>query len=364
MIDLNKVKLFVKEYYQKNKKIPLMKTVAIRFGMDDAQVLGVYRTLVDDGFLKRNYSQYKKTEELEKKIILPPEEKTIKKTNIVFMWLRFFLRLFKKKKKTINISKGTILFLRISCLIIGGGALVFSIYYTSKLLITTNPVWLSWGLSTIMIWFSVICFGLIVLFYKKGVWPLIPLFTVLWVLVISYSMYSTVAGQYNERIVNEIEEVEKNSENIGKKNKYDLYNKQENDLENRIFGKEKDLETYRIIMDDFDTLEKRKENSQVYYDTDWRIRQAENQINSWRVELKEIQDKKENFLEFETVNSGTLEETTIKKESFYIWINKLFGVDPEQVKFWSSVFPAIFIDIIASLAFAVTMFLKGDKKNE
>ena len=57
-----------------------------------------------------------------------------------------------------------------------------------------------------------------------------------------------------------------------------------------------------------------------------------------------------------------MEETEIKRKSFYEWIGTILKVKAMYIEFWLSVFPAIFIDIVAPIAIALSMFLRKYSK--
>ena len=98
---------------------------------------------------------------------------------------------------------------RILMAIIGIGAVILSIYYTYVWLAEFLNMFLALLLSTIMIAFSVMAFEVMVIFWQNKQRGVIPLFCLLWLVVLIFSMISTIAGQYNSRMSIEIEEKNK-----------------------------------------------------------------------------------------------------------------------------------------------------------
>jgi len=342
--EIEELKLFIISYFKKFHKVPSMSLVTDKFKYGKDKAFLYYRTLQERGFLKRNYANYQVEEKKLEIPVIPEEEK-------------------KEKKEISFISPFIIFLIRICMGIIGIGASVLSIYYTGIWLNETLPVILAFSLSTFMILFSVMCFEVVIIFWKRKLKVLIPFFIILWLIVIVFSMTSTVAGQYNQRIKNENENKSNNFEKIKKKNESVIYNKEERDLEKRIIRKEGTLEAANDILNSFD-MEKKEEFIKEYNDAYWKMKNEEKELNSLykKLELKREEIKKFNAEEVTEV--GMSEETEIQSASFYVWVSTILKIEPIFIQFWLSTFPAIFIDIIASLGLAVSMFLKKEgKKN-
>jgi DNA-binding transcriptional regulator YhcF (GntR family) len=315
--------------YQKNNrgKLPTLNNIARKFEIDINQARNIYRLLVKKGFLKRNRSRYK----------IEDKEK------------------IKEKIKSKQRNDVVVIIIKIIMAIVGIGAICLSIFYTGIWLDEFLPTPLAYILSCIMIAFSVIAFETMIIFWNNKEYPAIILFSVLWFIVLIFSMISTVAGQYNQRLINTITETKKNVEVTHKKMSYDIYNQEENDILDSIKRKEKELNSFQIMMSDFKTAEDQKNSEWLYWDINEKIKKTNTDIEILRKELKEIRSVKKEFLKKE-VKAGVVID--IKKDSFYTWIGGLFNIESRYIEFWMSIFPAIFIDLIAPLAIAVSMFLK------
>jgi len=315
--EIEELKLFIISYFKKFHKVPSMSLVTDKFKYGKDKAFLYYRTLQERGFLKRNYANYQVEEKKLEIPVIPEEEK-------------------KEEKEISFISPFIIFLIRICMGIIGIGASVLSIYYTGIWLNETLPVILAFSLST---------------------------FIILWLVVIVFSMTSTVAGQYNQRIKNENENKSNNFEVIKKKSESEIYNKEERGLEKRIIRKEETLEAANDILNSFD-MEKKEEFIKEYNDAYKKMKIEEKELNSLYKLLDEKRKEIKKFNSQEVTEVGMSEETEIQSASFYVWVSTILKIEPVFIQFWLSTFPAIFIDIIASLGLAVSMFLKKEgKKN-
>jgi len=331
---IDRVKEHIILYYKKNdKRIPKISNIERHFNITKKKATKIYRALVDQGFLKRNYSQYKK---VEKQSILKKNKNDI----IVFI-------------------------IKIIMAIVGIGAVCLSVYYTGIWLDEFLPVFLAYLLSSIMIAFSVIAFETIIILWENKQFPIVSLFIVLWIIVLVFSMISTIAGQYNQRIKNVITETIVNVEITHNKLTYDIYNQEEKDVQESIKRKEKELDPFLNILSDFeevDDIDESKRTQYVHWDTYEKIKSINKEIEKLRDELKKVREKKKIHLEEKEV-IGAVEDTDVEYASFYVWLSNIFNVEVMYIEFWLSIFPAIFIDLIAPLAIAISMFLRR-KKNE
>lgn len=307
-----------------NKRIPTSANIARRFNISKQKALEIYRKFVDEGFLKRNYAQYKKAE------------------------------INKPKKDIILLS------IKIIMLFIGIGAVSLSIYYTGIWLCEFLPFVLAYLLSLIMVAFSVVAFEVIIILWNNKQHSIVFLFSFLWFIVLLFSMTSTVAGQYNQRIKNEKTEIIQNVGIINKKNLYNIYEEEEKEILISIDRKEKELKPFMSILEGFESIEDIDVNERsqyVYWENYEKIKRINNEIEKLRNDLKIIRENKKIFLENED-EAGVIKETVIEYASFYVWLSGIFGVEARFIEFWLSVFPAIFIDIIAPLSIAISMFLR------
>lgn len=336
---ISSIKEYILRYYKNHGKMPKMNFIQDKFKLTKYQLSQYIKVLTDRGFLKQNYNHYKPDLIRERKIK------------------------FKER------FKGDIILiaLRIIMLFIGIGAIILSVYYTAIWLMEfLNPI-LAILLSAIMVAFSVGVFEVIIIFKENKQYLFMLPFIFLWIIVLCFSMISTVAGQYNQRMENTNEDIVEKSSNILDRKGYEILLDEQNELKERIQDKKDELKPFESIMSTFETVEDRENNKWLYWDTYEKIKKINKNIEKLRNDLIAKRNEIKNYYE-EKKEEGkaaeSIEETTEKKISFYIWISSILNIDAKYIEFWLSVFPAIFIDIIAPLAVAVSMFLKRKRFKE
>jgi hypothetical protein len=333
-MSVSKAKSLIERHIEHYKKFPKISWLAERIELTEYSTVKLLRHLVDIGYLSRNYNQY--TIRTDK-----PETKQMGRNRIT----------------DFQYSNTPIVIIRIIMAIVGTGATFMSIYYTNKWLADFLPAALSLLLSTIMILFSISAFETIVIFVRRRAYYIIAVFSILWLIVLTFSMVSTIAGQYNSRIDSVILWTEENSDTIHQKLILDSYNSSEAEILLRIDDKRKELNSLQIILSEFDTLEERKEDWRFYWSTKNQMDDVNSHLEKLREELNAERRRKVELLESQT-EAGLVNETTIEVKSFYAWLSEIVRGNPQMIEFWLSVFPAVFIDLISPLALAVAMFLK------
>lgn len=333
---IDKIKEYLKEQHKLKNKLIKFSEVAKQFNIDKETAIQVYRILVKEGFLVKNKTRYKIEEN--KKI------SDILKNQIIDLPL---------------------LIIRFIMFCIGMGAAYLSIWYTGKWMLEFLKPFLAYMLSTIMVLFSIIVFEVIIILLKNRQIIIIFILSVLWLIVLLFSMVSTIAGQYNQRITNENIDIIESADILIDKKHYDLLLEEEKEIKINIDNKKQELKIFQGIMKNFKTIEDREKDKWLYWDTYEKIKKINSEIEKKRDELKNKRDEiktyfKEKKDEQEIV--GAIEDTQIKNKPFYEWISEIIKAEVRFIEFWMSVFPAIFIDIIAPLALAISMFLKRKRQ--
>ena len=341
---LDKVKWFIYEYHKKENKLPSVKQVAQEIGLSEYKVVEMFRILEHMGFLRRNNTRYKMKDP--EKVESSPEELNTLPTPP------------DEALKKDLFGSAVFVVIRVIMLIIGVVALSISWRYTyvwfDEFL---NKFWAS-VFSGVMVGFSAMAFEIIIILMGHRRYVLGALFIFLWVIVLAFSMVSTIAGQYNQRVENE--EITLN-ENIGinyRKAQLEIYNNTESDLKVQLEEKRTQRDSLQVILSEIDTLEERENSTTgwVFHDTNEKMKEVDGTIEKLLADIQSIRDKKLSLLDGET-QAGLIELTETKSPSFYIWIGGIFGVESRFIEFWLSIFPAIFIDLIAPFSLAVSLFL-------
>lgn len=341
MDEKNKKILEIKEavlrYHRHKNSFPKIDWLMTKLNLSRGNIVTLLRILEQQNFIIRKYSNYYLNDN-QPKIITNIEQKKTKQLDWQILIIRFIMG------------------------VTGIGASFLSIYYTKIFADQFLPPILSIILSCIMVLFSVFMFDIIIITSTNKNWLLLFSLSALWLLTISLSMYSTVHGQYNSKIIG------KKQDKIGiikiESNKFlwESMKKQEKEIEELIDLKEIDLKNTQKLLKEFDDLEKRTEKWRIYWNTVSQRDEAQKTILLLRGQLKEIRDKKISFIE--TVkDTGYTDSTTIKKVYFADWLAKMFPFDPEMIRFTIYTSYAIFIDVIAPIAIAASMFLRRKEKN-
>lgn len=346
-IVLDQLKEYFKRYWDNHKSIPKFKLIKKKFDLSIYKINKLMDVLSNTGFLIKKYNHY----------YLNEKENGHKK--------KFS---FKEIKEKVKEKKNDIVLivLRILMVIIGIGAIILSIYYTSIWLFSFLPGGLAILLSSIMVAFSVAAFECIIIFKENKQGVLIGIFSFIWLIVLCFSMVSTVAGQYNARMKAEIDDFSKNSDEIHSSSILKSYINDEEDIQKQMDQKNKRLDYLNGFIISF-TIEmlKERENKRLQNQAVEELHRIENELRILRNDLEEKRRIQRDYLERQKesgVNVVAAEAEEEVSASFYVWLAGIFGIDAVLIEFWLSVFPAVFIDIIAPLAVAVGMFLKRKEK--
>jgi len=330
---LEKIKEFIKKYHKENGKVPQLRLIAIEFGIPSYKVVEFYRTLENIGFLKRNYSHYKKIEEPEKQ----------KEKNIL---------------KSILVNKDMLILrtIKILALLAGIGAIILSTYFTGEFCKEFLHLSLAYIMSIVIILVSIVSFQVFLFYIENKNNGFAFLSFCIWVLVTFASMGSTVIGQYNKRMIASVNKIEKN---IQVNQEDSILKKQEEKkkiIKKQIQDIEKSLIPLRSREQEFNTTEKRQKEWQSFIEVKRLIEEKEKKLEEKNQELLSIINTEEIILK----DSDIITKQEVKKESksFYIWIESIFGLDSNIFEFWWSIIYALIVDLIVPLSIGVCLFLK------
>jgi hypothetical protein len=264
------------------------------------------------------------------------------------------------KTPSLPLTKAPILIIRIIMGVVGSGASAMSCYYTTIWLLEFLPSFLAFFLSFLMIIFSVLAFQVVFVIHQshtKWQWVLIPVFSVLWITVVFFSMGSTVAGQYNVRYEKTVQEI---TDTSSVPTDIILIDMAEDDIvtiEDELTARKRDRDSMLESLEKINALsvEERLARQDEYNQIWNRMNAINGRINQLVMDL----DAARTRYRKEIVQRGASIVTNQVQEerNFYTWLSSIFGIDAEQVQFWSSIFPAIFIDLIAPIGIAVAFFL-------
>ena len=253
--------------------------------------------------------------------------------------------------------------------LIGVGAAVISVYYTTIWLLEFLPIAFALLLSSIMIGFSIASFETVILFMSgevtKSRWVKVSIatgFILLWVVVSFFSIMSTVAGQYNKHVSN-LRDQAKAGISTGRA-QWGILQEQKAELQKRLSDYQKQVTTLTNIMDGMGSVEARKNNAGVWAESQWRLQKANEQMSRIASDLDKVREQERTQIE-ESRKSGVLLSLAgdLKQvPDFYGWMSTIVKVDRDKVQFWLALFPAVFCDVMGPIGIAMGLFLRRKKK--
>ncbi|MGD9156998.1 MAG: hypothetical protein PVG39_01200 [Desulfobacteraceae bacterium] len=348
------IRRLIRKYYSHYRKMPTINWLKEKTGITTYQVGLVLRELTAEGFLKKNISRY----HMSPNYVAPanPSMESLPKTvkEQVKSAGNFFHR--------IPLS---LLILKIVFTFVGAGAAYLSFYHTKIWFEGLyQPIYASIA-SGSMVFFSVAGIDAVLLLFRYR-YPLVGfVFATCSLVVVLFSMFSTVAGQYTffcDKIDSQANST-RQEENILWV--YDRYSADLERIREEMERVEMELNSFAqqlasLSPKDFATSE---EYESVYWTTNYGRRKAAESLEELRGQEKEIQQRVDELL-FENPNadfSGSGQRNL--PPDLYVWIASSFrGIDrTEPIQFWSFAFPAIFYDVMAPLSFFFAFFINGSK---
>jgi hypothetical protein len=240
-------------------------------------------------------------------------------------------------------------------------SMIISIYYTF--------IWANDNLNSVL---AVILSSLIVLFStsafetmiyiiksKMGIfkWFISLFFLLLWIIVNSFSILSTAAGQYSLFFAKEQSKIDSITIESTEYNDLIVNEKELIDEKNILLEQEKPL--LFIIssmknMDQFFSEDKRSKESVIFYDAQIRINTINKDIENIDKQLIVVRNKK-----VELFNKNIKPKIELKSiPDFYTLFGRIISLDKSYTQFVFSLFPSVFLDIMSPICLAIFLFLK------
>jgi hypothetical protein len=220
---------------------------------------------------------------------------------------------------------------------------ILSVYFTGLWFTSMFNLFIAGAISVSMVSYMVLS-PQAAMFVKGAV--KIPLWAT-FAIALVFSMGSTVAGQYNQLTVN----IDVNSVNDRA-----LIDSLDEEVQALTLSIEADRQQRQIHLDTMASLsEDRIENSGFIRTERSRIDALNVSIAEKEARIAELRERKRAELEAGSV--GATEE----RVDFYSWLAGMFGISAEQMEFWVSALPAVFIDIIAALSLNLALSLRRQK---
>jgi hypothetical protein len=275
--------------------------------------------------------------------------------------------LHKPKRKRRSQYNFHIYIIQISMGIIGIGAAIISMYYTNVWYLEFLPLFLALISSATTVGFSVIVFEAILLFISGQVTRkrftqlgIVAGLIFLWVIVTSFSMMTTISGQYNRHVAN-LRAAALRHDTGTTRMSWSIIQEQKDDLRKQLAEYRQQITTLNQILSGMSNIEARKKNEQLWNETQYRLFLANknivnigNQLNEIRTqEQQQIAKNKEMGINFSVIQKNI--------PDFYGWLGKVLKVSADLVQFIMSLFLAIFVDIISPVGIAIALFLRNQE---
>jgi hypothetical protein len=341
---VEQVKQFLIEYHKKNQKTPQFIEVEKALKLEHNVVRLCFRYLSDNGFFKRNYSQYKFEQPVQQE-----QPKTLTEQ-------------VKEKIKKLSLDDIFIGVLRVIMLLVGVGAIIMLSLFTY-----------TWGvdhlennsfafvLSITLIVFSVCAFQVAVIYSQNGQTKMAVVYFITWLVVLLFSMQASVSYMYNTSNKKEIQTVISSNDVTRENMQWNELLKRESEKEVDIKKLKDRLDELNNILNQFNTPEKINADRKTYDDTNKKVNEQEKKIMVAEKELTVIRDDKDKILSKEQ-KAGVVQ--SVKRDDFYTSAGKLLRMESDALEFIVSCFPAIFFDVIAPLSISVALFLKRREKQK
>jgi hypothetical protein len=348
------IRKMIQAYYRHYRKMPTINWLGEKAHVSDYQVGQILKELTDEGFLIKKTSRYHMNPNPKP----TPEDPGKGKSQTV----KEQVKIAKEGFRRVPIS---LLILKVIFTLVGLGAAYLSFYHTKIWFESLyQPIYAAIA-SGSMVFFSVAGIDAVLLLFRYR-YPLVGfVFATCSLVVVLFSMFSTVAGQYTffcEKIDSQANSA-RQEENILWV--YDRYSADLERIREEMERVEMELNSFAqqlasLSPKDFATSE---EYESVYWTTNYGRRKAAESLEELRGQEKEIQQRVDELL-FENPDadfSGSGQRNL--PPDLYVWIASSFrGIDrTEPIQFWSFAFPAIFYDVMAPLSFFFAFFINGAK---
>jgi hypothetical protein len=325
------VKSAISNYYSKYKRLPTITTIVNKTGLTKE----IVRRCVD---------QLKSDKELKK---AGPGRPPIKQED---------LEGFKPDSELINISNKNkhvrLLFYKIILILIFFGSITISGYYTMTWCRHYLHISLSVTIAAIMVIYSGIGPNLIYKLWKNKNNFIAIISCLSWIIVLFFSMFSTVAGQYDKFI-----KVELSQKDISERSGAILNAQYENteDMVDYLKERVRSLERQKTDLAD---LNRRLLSGPSSRNTAVTLEANRNTLSKININIAELTSK---IMALGEIKNNTLiisESKEIKYESIFDWLSGIFKIRADILQLIISIWPAIFLDLIAPLCLLIFETLK------
>lgn len=225
--------------------------------------------------------------------------------------------------------------------IVGVSCIVCSIRFTYSFNKLNMPEFWGFILSSAIAIFTSFCFTVRDFLKKSNKKFQANIFIILYFMGVSYSIFTAIAGQYNDYIISNQTIFENSFNDEINNRKYELLKEQKDRYINQINSYNTQLEAQQKIILDLSSSPERK----FEYNNTWK------QANALSQKLQEdiqILEDKISEIDSQLINSISVDSN--KNKNIFDWIADLFHISSDIIQFIISLFPAIFIDLVSPFA--------------
>ena len=204
-----------------------------------------------------------------------------------------------------------------------------------------------WGfiLSSSMIVFTSFCFTVREFLLKQNKLRQAKLFVALYIMGVTYSIFTAVAGQYNDYLIQNKSTVQIQLNNAISDKKIQLLNQEKQNYNKQILNYENQIKAQQKIIDNLSESPEKK----FEYNNTWK--NSIDLINSYNEKINQL-TKQISDIDLQLIENTTVENDQDK--NIYDWLGKLFHISSGMIQFLISLFPAIFIDLVTPFAIHFT----------
>lgn len=367
----DQLKTTIKTIILKLGKFPTIKETSQELNLPEYKVQQYYQYLTRDGFLIRSGGSYRLSDDQVGTLInfaqKPPQNEA----------LAPYSKDKDPKSELPSIvppaspppQDWPLLVVRWVMLILGGLAAIISTWNVSVGFMAFLPGLLATILALVVVLFSVFSFEAIILLFQehgqarkntpgsKGYLLAGAGMGIFWAIALVVSVLTTLSGQYEQSTQVEAARTQQGA-SIKTSQGEDIRLKKE---EGEIQADIKKIETLQAPVTQYLTTLLTPEAQKAAGNTYWQALSKDKDFTKKLDELKKkldvVRDKQRTL---ESKDSTLL----VAKESidFYSWVATAFSWDPGTFKFWSHVFPTVFMDVVSPVGLAVFFFLRRSRK--
>lgn len=242
-----------------------------------------------------------------------------------------------------GVTSKSILTLCFALVLVALGSMWISTLHTATYLLDYFGTISAWIMSSIITMYSATAFEVVIIFWDRKRYFISVVFSVLWAMVVVFSMMTTVSVFYERFNFNKLQNTEVNKEVDSSRLALQILQTEEKALREEIEFKRDDIK-YRQSMD---------------YATNARTLELNELQNKLQQNLREQKD-----LLLVTPDASKEETEVTKKETFFDFLSRLTGIDSGVVEFIMSILSAIFINLIAPFTVSTVVTLTGGSSDE